>query len=443
MRRLNIAVVGSGVSGLAAAWMLSKRHLVTLYESETRVGGHANTFFAPTPGGVVPVDTGFIVYNEATYPNFTQLLRWLDVASMESDMGFSVSLDGGRREYSGRNALHLLGSWRNAFDPSHWAMLRELHRFYTSAKVQVEQVKDDLPLQGFLAHFGYRDTFVQKHLLPMASAIWSCPPRQILSYPARAFISFFDNHQLLNLGVRQNWRTVAGGSQNYVRKLAAQVTATRCGVAVKKVVREPGGVDIILVDGSKNKHEHVVLACHADQALHLLATPSDSEITTLSPFSYSSNRAVLHEDENFMPKSKRFWSSWNYLGNRQDEAVSVTYWMNRLQNLETRRNFLVSVNPPMTPARETVHIDLTYRHPVFTTTTLQAQQELWSLQGRQNTWFCGAYFGSGFHEDGLQAGLAVAEDLGGLARPWQIESSSSRIWRKGLVPALPTLQAAG
>ncbi|MBG1231406.1 NAD(P)/FAD-dependent oxidoreductase [Aestuariivirga litoralis] len=441
MRRLNIAVVGSGVSGLSAAWLLSKRHRVTLFEANHRFGGHSHTHDIETAGGKVPVDVGFIVYNETTYPNLVGMLDTLGVDSQKTEMGFSVSLQNGEVEYSGQSLFHLMGTWPAcATNPTHWNMVKELVRFYRQAKQQAASVDACMPLGQFLKEFGYSARFVEFHLLPMAAAIWSSETGDMMNYPAKAFIQFFDNHQLLTLGRRKPWRTVKGGSRNYVAKLLAQTTITQAGLGAFKIKRSNYYADVVMDNGAEERFDHVVLACHADEALRLLDQPSEKEIALLSPFRYSDNRVVLHQDAALMPRAKRFWSSWNYVSQTGNDGAGVTYWMNALQHLPTRENVFVSLNPQAKP-HGPIHLDHRVQHPVFTDETFLAQQELWSLQGQQNTWFCGAYFGAGFHEDGLQSGLAVAEDLGGLARPWNVANGDGRIVRKP-VPQLNPIEWA-
>ena len=423
MQKLNIAVVGSGISGLSAAWLLSKSHKVTLFEADQRLGGHAHTEIS----NKVPVDVGFIVFNEKTYPNFTALLRHLQVATNETEMGFGVSLNGGAIEYSGTNLRQLVGSPRAALSRAHWAMMADIARFYRTAKALAQSIDDSLSLGQFLQQNNFSQAFIERHLIPMAAAIWSSHPGHMLDYPAKAFISFFDNHQLLNLGARDKWRSVAGGSQNYVAKLLECAVKIHRADAVVKVQRSPLDVKITCASGFVGIFDHVVLATHADQSLKLLETPTDEELALLTPFRYSNNQVILHRDTSLMPKRRGYWSSWNYIGNLGADHCGVTYWMNKLQKLDTTTDHFVSLNPVHSPKPELTDLSFACTHPIFDCHTLKAQRDLWSLQGQKNTWFSGAYFGSGFHEDGLQSGLAVAEQLGGIQRPWTIANPSGRI----------------
>ncbi|MCB1381095.1 MAG: FAD-dependent oxidoreductase [Alphaproteobacteria bacterium] len=423
-----MAVVGSGISGLSAGWLLSQRHRVCLFEAEARIGGHANTVMCPVPEGEVAVDTGFIVYNEFAYPNLVALFSYLDIPTTATNMGFAVSLDGGRTEYAGRGPGQLIGSPRNVFDPDHWRMLAGIARFFRTALPRVETMSDDVSLAEFLASEDYGEAFVNRHLLPMAAAIWSSAPEQMLRYPARSFLRFFHNHGLLKFRDRPKWRTVVGGSCEYVRRLVADSPMTLAvGQPVRKLHRNGGETIVELADGSRHCFDHVVIATHADQALELLAAPSASERDLLSAFTYSMNHAVLHSDARLMPKRRKLWSSWNYMGAAGARTCSVTYWMNALQPLPTATDLLVSLNPAIAPDPSKVAARFDYAHPILDARALAAQRSIWDLQGQQNTWYCGAHFGAGFHEDGLQAGLAVAEALGGLPRPWRLANPSDRI----------------
>lgn len=425
-----IAVVGSGISGLAAAWLLAQHHAVTLFEADQRPGGHSNTVeVADGHGGTVAVDTGFIVCNPESYPNLIALLAHLDVPTVATDMSFAVSLDQGRLEYSGTSLNGLFAQRRNLASPRFWGMLRDLVRFYRRAPADARDC-GLMPLAEFLDRHGYGAAFRQDHLYPMAAAIWSTPAAEIGRYPVEALVRFCANHRLLSLGQRPAWLTVAGGSRRYVdRMLAALPGQVRLGCPVRRIERQPDRVLLHCADGAPAQaFDEVVLATHADRALELLEQPSDRERQLLGSFSYTHNRAVLHTDATCMPRRRSVWSSWNYLadGARRD-ALSVTYWMNQLQQLGRAQPLFVTLNPLREPAPGSVLYETGYRHPLFDASALRAQQELWSLQGCQRSWFCGAWFGAGFHEDGLQAGLAVAEAIGGVRRPWTVANESGRI----------------
>jgi len=439
-RPLNIAVVGTGIAGMSAAWLLSQIHRVTVYEKNDRIGGHSNTVDAPGRTGVTPVDTGFIVYNDRNYPNLTALFEHLGVPVKNSEMSFSASLDDGAMEYAGTDLNGLLGQRLNIVRPRFWQMVRDLMRFYREApRFLRETPSDDIALGDYLRREGYGDAFVEDHLLPMGAAIWSTTSAEMKAYPAAAFIRFFESHGLLTLTDRPQWKTVDGGSREYVNRLTAGFRdAIRFG-GVRSVRRNPDGVCIEDRDGQMNVYDHVVLGAHADESLKLLADADGIERSILGPWRYTRNRAVLHRDPALMPQRRRVWSSWNFIGDLrsgEDAPLCVTYWMNRLQSLDSAEPLFVTLNPVREPASGTVIAEFDYSHPYFDAAALKSQQALWSLQGRRRTWFCGSYFGYGFHEDALQSGLAVAEQLGGVGRPWSVPGANDRI------PLVPAAKAA-
>ena len=429
--RLKFAIVGTGISGLSAAWLLSQRHDVTVYERADRIGGHSNTILASVGGRSIPVDTGFIVFNRRTYPNLTALFEWLKVPTQVSNMSFGVSMDNGALEYSGSGISGVFGQPRNLIRPRFWSMLADLVRFYRHAPIDTDLIDgENFSLGDYLKMGKYGEAFRDDHLLPMASAIWSASPAEMLSYPAAAFIRFHDNHGLLQLKQRPAWETVVGGSRNYVNRLTDTFAdRIRLDTGVREVRRMNNEVVVTDSKGHSERYDHVVLASHADQSLKMLADPSPKERNLLGAFRYSRNLAVLHTDDTFMPKRRAVWSSWNYIGSRDAvrDGVCVTYWMNRLQNIESEKPLFVTLNPTRPPRAGTLLYSEIYDHPIFDAKAIAAQQRLWLLQGDRNTWFCGAYFGAGFHEDGLQAGLAVAEQLGDVRRPWQVPNESGRI----------------
>jgi uncharacterized protein len=439
--RVKVAVVGTGISGMSAAWLLSQRHDVTVYERVDRVGGHSNTILASVEGRSIPVDIGFIVFNCRAYPNLAALFDHLTVPTQPSDMSFAVSLDGGELEYSG-NLRGLFAQRRNVVRLRFWSMLSDLVRFYRTAPQDVAQLDDDVSLEEFLSKHQYGEAFRDDHLLPMAGAIWSAAASEMLCYPASAFIRFHENHGLLQIGGRPRWETVTGGSHAYVERLMAPLAGRiRLNTPVHSIRRLGLGVVVADLQGRSDRFDHVVVASHADQALSLLADPTPAESDLLGSFRYTRNLAVLHTDDGFMPKRRTAWSSWNYIGARTlgGHSICVTYWMNRLQGIQSASPLFVTLNPPRPPRAGTILHSELYEHPVFDQKAMAAQRKLWLLQGRRNTWFCGAYFGAGFHEDGLQAGLAVAEQLGGVRRPWQVADESGRI----VLTARPEASAIG
>lgn len=427
--RQNIAVIGSGIAGMSAAWLLNQRHDVTLIEKADRLGGHANTVVVDTSLGPTPVDTGFIVYNDATYPNLTALFAHLGVATKWSDMSFGVSLNGGRTEYSSVGASAFLCGGRNLISPRFWSMTWDLLRFYRQAPLELMQTRDDLITLGdYLKRRGYGDAFQNDHLLPQAAAIWSASMAEIHNYPACAFVRFFENHGLLKVAGRPEWRTVEGGSRAYVAKLTAPLAErARLRAGAVSVRRDGAGAWVRDAQGRCGRFDHVVIAAHADEALAMLEDPSAEEAQLLGAFRYVKNRAILHTDPALMPRRKPLWASWNYVGDNPEGGCVVSYWMNKLQKIGSDEQIFLTLNPRTPPGADTVLYETEYDHPCFDAAAIRAQTQLWSLQGARNTWFCGAYFGAGFHEDGLQAGLAVAEQLGGVRRPWRVADESSRI----------------
>ena len=431
-RPLNIAVIGTGISGLSAAWLLSQKHDVTVFEAADRVGGHSHTVDYGSTNGPVSVDTGFIVYNEMTYPNLTALFRHFDVPTAPSNMSFSVSLNQGAYEYSGGTGFGLLAQKSNLINPRFWSMIADIMRFYRNAVRDLPKM-GDMSLDEYLARNAYGRAFREDHLYPMAAAIWSTPAMEVGDYPAANFVKFCRNHGLLEMWGRPMWRTVKGGSREYVDRMTERFSdRIRVSTPIAAIRRLAGRVEISDVRGNVQTFDHVVIATHADQALKMLTDASADERRVLGAFRYSRNEAILHNDSGLMPVRRAAWSSWNYLSdNRQGfNQPSITYWMNKLQPLGAAPPTFVTLNPCRMPRDEAIISREMYEHPVFDLATDRAQQEIWSLQGLRNTWFCGAHFGSGFHEDGLQAGLAVAEDLGGVRRPWQVATESARIVRK-------------
>ncbi|MEQ9638815.1 MAG: FAD-dependent oxidoreductase [Alphaproteobacteria bacterium] len=444
--RLHIAVVGSGAAGLGAAWALSRRHRVALYEAEPRPGGHCNTLQVAPNGQSLPVDTGFIVYNQRNYPNLTAWFRHLDVATENSDMSFSVQAPGERVEWSGDNTATVFGQPSNLIRPRFIAMVRDILRFNRRAAADV--AADRVPtvsLGEYLAAGGYGDGFRRWYLLPMGAAIWSATLAEMERFPARTFLRFFHNHGLLTVNDRPQWRTVTGGSRTYVARVLDLIgrEALHLGTPVQAIRRDPAGAEVIDANGGRRRFDHVVLACHADQALALLAEPSATERVTLGDFKYQSNAAILHTDAGLMPRRKRLWASWNYraeaaAAETERAPVALTYWMNRLQNLPRRHPVFVTLNPVTRPRDETVIREIDYRHPLFDAGAVAAQDRLDAIQGADRVWFCGSYHGYGFHEDALTSGLRVAEALGAIV-PWR-RAGRPRLPLADLAPPAPMPQ---
>ncbi|WP_416898946.1 MAG: NAD(P)/FAD-dependent oxidoreductase [Minwuia sp.] len=428
--RKRLAVIGSGISGLSAAWLLARDHDVTIYDRAEYAGGHTNTVDAETPDGIVPVDTGFIVYNERNYPNLCALFRHLEVRTAASDMSFSVSANGGRFEYAGSRPSMLFAQKRNIANPHFLIMLRDLLRFYALGRRALAEGLGDETLGDFLKRHRIGQRLIDYHVLPLSAAIWSSPTASILNFPAEPFFRFMANHGLLGLGDRPLWRTVVNGGRSYVEALLEDYEgALRLNTGVEAVTRTPDGVRIEDRQGGVEYFDQVVMASHADESLRMIKDPDEAERRVLGAFRYQRNLAVLHTDRRLMPSRRRAWAAWNYMiaENRAERAPLVTYWMNRLQPLKTATNLFVTLNPPADDMPDGVLRSFPYDHPMFDMQTDAMQRMIWDLQGRRGLWFCGSYLGHGFHEDGIQSGLAVAEALGGGRRPWAVEAESGRL----------------
>ncbi|MBL8698774.1 MAG: FAD-dependent oxidoreductase [Alphaproteobacteria bacterium] len=412
---------------MGAAWLLSQRHRVTLYEREGRFGGHSNTVDVPCGDRVTPVDTGFIVYNERNYPNLTRLFRHLEVETRPSDMSFAVSIDRGRLEYNAGTFAGLFAQPANALRPSYWRMLAQVLRFFREAGTVLEAPGEGPSLGDWLAAQGYGRAFIADHLLPMGAAIWSVPAQEMLAFPARSFVQFFRNHGLLEIVDRPRWRTVVGGSRAYVAKITAALSRT-ARLSSRVVALRPVGSGVLVVDrsGTARRFDQVVVATHADEALAMLDAPTDAEARVLGAFRYQRNLAVLHRDRALMPRRRAAWGAWNYLAERRggdalDRALSVTYWMNRLQDVDPRSPLFVTLNPIRAPRDDLTVASFEYDHPAYDAAALAAQRQLPFIQGERRIWFCGSYCGYGFHEDALAAGLDVAERFG-VRRPWAVDA---------------------
>ena len=417
-----IAVVGAGISGLSSAWLLGQQHEVTLYEAGAYLGGHTNTVDVRLEGFSHPVDTGFLVFNTATYPNLIALFAHLGVASVETEMSFAVSLDDPELEWSGSSLSTVFGQKRNLLRPAFWRMLADILRFNRKSVAWLDAHPDEgLTLRDFLAGGAYSQSFIEWYLLPMGAAIWSCPAAQMLDYPLASFVRFCRNHGLLQIIDRPLWRTVKGGARDYVNKLAAQIDDIRLNTPVRGVQRDGRGL-LLSTAGGVERFDQVVLACHSDQARAILGQAATSEERELlGAIRYQPNRAVLHTDAALLPRDPALWSAWNYSSRKgpvNDHPVSVSYLINRLQPLPFKSPVMVSLNPQREPAEDKVIAQFDYAHPLFDVAALAAQRRLAEISGLRGVWFCGAWNGYGFHEDGLKSGLRVANALGCRA-PWQ------------------------
>lgn len=421
---MRVAIIGSGIAGMSCAWLLNQAYEITLYEADDRLGGHSHTVLMPTAEGAIPVDTGFIVYNEPNYPNLTALFDYLNVPTKASTMSFGVSLDNGRFEYSGSDSnATLFAQKSNLLRPGFYRMLAEIIRFNGAAAryLMQENTQKSLTVGEFLDRGRYGSAFCEHYLLPMSAAIWSASLERIRAFPAQSFFQFFDNHGLISVNNRPPWRTVDGGSRVYVERLTKPFRErARLNMGVQRIKRLNEQVEVHDIEGGVEVYDAVVLACHADQALALIEAPSGNEREILGAFDYQENETILHSDPGLMPRRKAVWSSWNYLASSQnsgDAKASVTYWLNHLQSLSSDRLALVSLNPIREPDPSSIVARFSYAHPQFDHGTLLAQERLHEIQGRDRLWFAGAHWGHGFHEDGLLSGLRVAAGLG-VTPPW-------------------------
>lgn len=410
-QRKRIAIVGAGISGLAAAYFLQRRHDVVLFEAGSYLGGHANTVDVRLEGKRCAVDTGFLVYNEKTYPNLIALLDELGVESIASDMSFAVSMDDGALEWAGTNLDTVFAQRRNIASPSFLGMLREILHFNRHAEDFLSQSEaDGATLGQLLSRQGYGNRFRDAYLLPMAAAIWSSSPQDILGFPAATFLRFCLNHALLQVDNRPQWRTVRGGSRNYVQAIAATLTDYRLNTPVRAVRREN---DKVLIDSGTQTEafDAVVLATHAPTTLAMLADTAADERAILGAVRYQPNSAWLHTDARLLPQRRKVWSAWNYLASQQADGsrpVCVSYWLNQLQSLPFNTPVVVTLNPPVPPAADTVLARFEYDHPIMDQAAINAQQALGQIQGRGGLWYAGAWTGYGFHEDGLKSALRIA-----------------------------------
>jgi predicted NAD/FAD-binding protein len=413
---VRVAVVGGGISGLAAAWLLGGRHDVHLLEANEYVGGHTRTVLVPNVGGELALDMGFLVFNETTYPHLTRLFRRLDVETQPTDMSLSVQCQSCDLEYGGR-ATGIFAQPRNLARPSYYRMIADIARFNRIARRLVSEGSATGSLGAFLDRSRLGPEFARHYLVPLTAALWSAGTAVARTIPLATLLRFMENHGLLRLHGRLRWRTVVGGSHSYVKRMLMDLPGrVHPRTTVDRVEREAGGVRVHSADGRSQSFDHVVLATHADQALSLLAEPTDRERELLGAWSYSRNRTVLHTDQTHLPARKGAWASWNYALSdcRADRSsASVSYHLNRLQGLDADQEFVVTLNPDRMPADGTVLDEVDFTHPVYTDESVQTQSLLPELNGPNRTSFCGAYFGYGFHEDGLRAAVAVSDGLNG------------------------------
>jgi predicted NAD/FAD-binding protein len=423
---MKIAIVGSGISGNMAAYLLSRSHDVTLFEKRDRAGGHAATKDIDYTGNGdwMSVDTGFIVYNDLNYPGLIQLFKELKIKTEASNMSFAFSADNGRFEWSGQSTRAVFAQKRNWINPVFWLMIRDIFKFNRLAAQDHEAgTLGDESLGSWLKRNRLGKTFIRRYLLPMGAAIWSTPADEIMNFPAASFLQFFYNHRLINTD-RPVWRTVTGGSREYVNKItAAFAGGLRLNAEVSKVTRGPNDV-ALTANGETHHFDEVIFACHTDQTMRILADASPEEKAIIGAIRYLPNQVYLHRDERLMPKRKLTWSAWNYMSDTKsgDNVMTVSYWMNRLQNLDYSKPLFVTLNPIIPPAPDKIYGHYEYDHPQFDGPALEAQRKLPGIQGVNRAWFCGAWAGFGFHEDGLQSALRVAKAI--QARAKETKSAS-------------------
>ena len=408
---MKIAVIGSGISGLSAAYYLSKKFKVDLYEKEDHFGGHSYTYDIKDNQKILPVDLGFIVFNELTYPNLINFFQELKIPYEKSNMSFAVSVKDTNVEYAGKNLSSIFSNKKNIFNIHFLKMIREIISFYKTAPQLLNNDIQNTSLGDYLDQSNISEYFKNYHIIPMVAAIWSMPFSKAKDMPLKLFLNFFINHGLFKLKDRPQWFTVAGRSKSYVSKILPEISGEYYkNYKVKKITRSENNVRInIGANDDFVDYDGVVLACHANESLALLAEPSEQEKNILSEFQYVTNNAFLHTDEQLMPKNKLAWSSWNSISKQDLTNTCVTYWLNLLQNLNTDKNYFLTLNPIQSIEPEKVIKKVIFTHPYFNLKNTNLQKDLKLLQGKNRTWFCGSYFGYGFHEDGLKSALEVVK----------------------------------
>ena len=414
---MKIGVIGSGVSGLVSALTLQEKFEVSLFEKNSKLGGHSNTVTIEQENKKYSVETGFIVLNDKNYPIFTSLLKHLNIGVNNSSMSFSVSVDKGLFEYSS-SYIGLLGQTKNIIDPKYWGMLRDINYFYTNALKDVKDCPDNETLGQFLKRFNYSNKFIDYHLVPMTASIWSCPTKSILNFPIKSLLVFFENHKLLNIYNRPKWSTVNKGSREYVKKIQSLLKGKiYTNAKVNKISKSKEGIRVHYQDGIKT-FDKVISACHADQSSEILIENFSEEANLLKDFKYQKNTSILHSDINFMPKRKSVWSSWNYITETGNSGnLSITYWMNELQGINSSKPILLSLNPKILPNPDLIYGQYSYSHPILDNKAINIQKKLSSIQGKNNLWFCGAWTGFGFHEDGVKSAVEIANSHN-IDLPW-------------------------
>ena len=418
---MKIAIIGSGISGLSSALLLSQKHNITLFESNNRFGGHANTVEIMHKENVIPVDTGFIVYNKLNYPNLVSFFDFLKVETIDSDMSFAVSARDGQLEYSG-SMKGIFAQKKNFFNLKFYKMLKDIIIFFIFGYKYAFQFKESESLGEYVKRCNFSKEFINDHLIPMSSAIWSCPEKEILNFPAKTLLTFFKNHQLINFIFRPKWRTVKGGSKQYVNKVIEKPSSDVknrliLNSKIKSVYCKNDKVEINFEE-STEIFDKVIMATHPDQTIKLIKNLDEQSIDILRKFKYQKNIVYLHSDSSLMPKNKKTWSSWNYISSKSEEKSSLTYWMNLLQKINNSLNVFVSLNPYITPIKSLTYKKIIYEHPIFNTQTNEAQKKMTEIQGKNNIFYAGAWLRYGFHEDGIMSAVNISSLLN-IKIPWK------------------------
>jgi len=408
-----IAIIGSGISGMGASYLLHKQHDIVVYEKSCDIGGHSRTRIITHGNKIIPVDTGFIVFNHRNYPHLCAMFKHLGVPTQKSNMTFAITINHGEIEWGARSPNAVFGQRRNFFRPAFYGFVRDIFRFNFKA-VKIAEKNPHMTLGELLDAIGVGDWYKRFFILPIGGAIWSCSLQEMLRFPALTFTRFFKEHGLLSPIGQPQWHTVSGGSIEYVKRITAPYRSRiRAGCGAAAITRNNGKVQVTDVHGVTEEYDEVVLACHGNQALALLTDASADEKRILGAFRYSKNLAVLHKDETIMPKRKRCWASWVYHSEVENpkDSIPITYWMNLLQGIDANYPVFVTLNPHRDIAQEHVFEKHVFEHPIFSPESIAAAQQLPVIQGKRHTWFCGAHWRNGFHEDGLASAVAVAEGL--------------------------------
>lgn len=414
---MKIAIVGSGISGMTAAWYLQQQHEVTVFEKNEYWGGHTDTHEIHVENKNVYVDTGFIVFNETNYPVFCDLLKQLDVAYQPSDMSFSVDNRLSRMAYNPSKGKKIFAEMKNFANVKFWKMLLDIKKFYQQGQEIISSKKElHISLEEFLEKGGYSKSFAEEHLYPMAGALWSMTSQEVREIPLHFVLSFFSHHRMLQVKDRPEWKTVTQGSASYIKALREKMHNVEWKAAQVISVERNGNANLTYRYDDKDhtqEFDAVIFACHSDQALEILKQPTQDEIEVIGAFEYSKNKMVLHSDANIMPKNDRLWASWNVgvTEDNQQPHYCITYWMNLLQNLDCKTQFFASLNPNQAIQSDKIWVERDYEHPKYQLKSFLAQQQWEQVNGPQNTYFCGAYWGWGFHEDGAKSGLRVAQQI--------------------------------